>query len=172
MNVHPRYCYLCGNPLDKRLLDGHDRDVCSHCGHVHYLNPVPSVAAILVEDGRILLVKRSIEPGRGRWSLPGGFIELGESVADAARREVEEETGLRCCPLGVLDAQSVLSGFYGDILVVCCPAEIIGGELIPGGDADEARFFDWNSLPDLAFDVHMQFLQTYAKSNGKISSDI
>jgi ADP-ribose pyrophosphatase YjhB (NUDIX family) len=123
------------------------------------LNPVPSVAAVLEQGGRVLLVKRGVEPGLGMWGLPGGFIEMGETISEAVVREVEEETGLRCKPIRIIDSQSVLGGYYGDLVVTCFAAEIVSGALKAGEDAVDAQFFDPANLPELAFEVHLQFLE-------------
>ncbi len=157
----PSFCPLCGSQLLLQLHDGRERPVCSACGHIVYLNPAPSVAAILYQEGRVLLVRRAIEPGLGLWSLPGGFIELGETPEDAVIREVEEETGLICQPLRLLNAQGIVSGFYGDILVLCYSAEATSGELRAGCDASDAEYFDLHSLPAIAFDVHRSFLSQF-----------
>jgi 8-oxo-dGTP diphosphatase len=162
MNWQPRFCPQCGGSLSLQLRDERMRPVCSACGRVVYLNPAPSVAAILYREGRVLLVKRNIDPGYGGWSLPGGFVEIGESVSDAVTREVEEETGLRCRPTHIVDAQSVLAGFYGDLIVICYAAAIVGGDLRSGGDADDVRFFDPSDLPEVAFDIHLQFIEKHA----------
>jgi 8-oxo-dGTP diphosphatase len=159
MDWQPRFCSRCGGSLVQQQRDGRVRPVCPECGHVVYLNPLPSVAAVLFREGRVLLVKRNIPPGNGHWCLPGGFIEAGESVEDAVVREVEEETGLRCNPLALIAASSVIGGYYGNIVVIGFTAEILDGELRPGEDAEEACFFDLTSLPSLAFDVHRRFLE-------------
>jgi 8-oxo-dGTP diphosphatase len=161
MNWQPKFCPQCGGPLSLQQADERTRPVCTACGRIVYLNPAPSVAAILNLEGRFLLVKRNIQPGFGRWGLPGGFIETDESVTDAVRREVEEETGLICRPMDIVDALSVLGGFYGDIVVICYAAEIVGGVPRPGGDASEVEFFSPHELPDIAFDVHRHFIQRY-----------
>ena len=161
MDWQPKFCSRCGGALIQRERDGRSRPVCPNCGHVVYLNPVPSVAAVLSSEGRILLVKRNIEPGIGLWCLPGGFIETGESAPEAVVREVEEETGLRCRPEQLIDARSVIGGFYGNIIVLCYSAAILGGDLRAGEDAAETQFFDPAQLPALAFTVHRRFLEKF-----------
>jgi 8-oxo-dGTP diphosphatase len=142
--------------------DGRERPVCIECGEIVYLNPVPSVAAILVREGRVLLVRRAIQPGLGKWCLPGGFIEADEGPAEAIIREVNEETGLQCKPLRIIDAGAVLKGFYGDLIVICYLADILDGQLQPGDDAEAVEFFPFDRLPTLAFRNHLQFLEQYA----------
>ena len=157
----PRFCPLCGGQLLLRLHDGRERPVCSVCEHIVYLNPAPSVAAVLYQEGRVLLVRRCIEPGFGLWSLPGGFIEMGETPEAAVVREVEEETGLMCQPLRLLNAQGVIGGYYGDLVVLCYSAEIVSGDLCPGYDADDVGFFELNEFPPIAFDVHRNFIAQF-----------
>lgn len=161
MIQRPQYCAQCGGKLCVQEMDGSPRPVCVRCGHVVYLNPAPSIAAILVRDGRVLLVKRNIEPGLGLWSLPGGFIEENETVEEAVVREVREETGLSCVPRKLCDAHAMRSAVYGSILVLCFVADIDGGELNAGGDAEETRFFPTDQLPEIAFDIHRTFLNKY-----------
>jgi len=159
----PRFCSQCGSALRDEVNDGRVRPVCPECGHVMYLNPVPSVAAVLVKDHQILLVKRNITPGKGKWSLPGGFMEAGETIAKSVCREVAEETGVVCHSPRLLGAETVLGGFYGDVVVLCCGAEFANGPLAAGGDADEARFFDLDDLPEIAFAAHAQFIIQYGR---------
>ncbi|MFH1010626.1 MAG: NUDIX hydrolase [bacterium] len=125
------------------------------------MNPIPSVVAILEQDGKVLLVQRAVQPGKGDWCLPGGFIEAGETVSDAVIREMREETGLTCHPLEVLDVCSDLGGFYGDIVVVCYRAETVGGELKAGDDAMSLAFFPADNVPRLAFPCHRRFLEKF-----------
>ena len=161
MDWQPRFCSRCGESLIQQQRDGRLRPVCPACGQVVYLNPAPSVAAILEWRGRVLLVKRNIEPGKGLWCLPGGFIEAGETAEEAVTREVREETGLICQPRNLLAASTVIGGFYGNIIVLCYSAEVVGGNLLAGEDADEALAFEWSEIPSLAFRVHRQFLENY-----------
>lgn len=135
--------------------------MCPDCGHVVYLNPVPSVAVILFREGRVLLVRRNIEPAIGLWCLPGGFIEAGETAEQAVVREVQEETGLLCKPIELTDARSVIGGFYGNLVVLCYSAEVLSGQLHPGDDADEACCVNPAEIPPLAFKVHLRFLEKF-----------
>ena len=170
MNRLPRFCPQCGGPIGLQPLDGRERPVCSACGHIVYVNPAPSVAAVLIQEGRVLLVKRGIEPGFGLWGLPGGFIEAGETPEEAVAREVLEETGLVCRAVRLRDAQAVLGGFYGDILVLAYEAEFDSGELCAGYDAEEADFFLPDALPPIAFKVHENFISNCLRMNRGLSS--
>jgi NADH pyrophosphatase NudC (nudix superfamily) len=92
-----RFCARCGGPTEPRLLKATEpeRLVCTRCGLVHYIDPKVAVVTIISDEkGRIVLVKRAIEPGYGKWVFPGGFIDRGETVEAAALREAREECGL------------------------------------------------------------------------------
>jgi ADP-ribose pyrophosphatase YjhB (NUDIX family) len=87
-----RFCPRCGRPAE---VDFPRRIDCASCGYQMYFNPKPVAAAIPVDpQGRVILLRRGFEPGRGRWTFPGGFVDLGESVEDAARREATEELAI------------------------------------------------------------------------------
>jgi ADP-ribose pyrophosphatase YjhB (NUDIX family) len=106
------FCPLCGGPLTM-LESGHDRGrmACGKGHFVHYDNPAVTALAFVERDGRYLVLERAQEPYRGLWDLPGGFIESGESPAEAVRREIFEETGL------IVDAPIILGAYtsrYGD----------------------------------------------------------
>lgn len=90
-----RYCLLCGSTVSFTVPPGDNlpRHVCPSCGHIHYENPRLVVGCIAECDGRLLLCRRAIEPRLGFWTLPAGFMENGETTADAARRETLEEAG-------------------------------------------------------------------------------
>ena len=93
-----KFCSTCGSPrIELRVPDGdtHARHVCAECGHVHYLNPKVVVGCLPAWEHRILLCRRAIEPRYGLWTLPAGFLELGETTAQGALRETDEEAGAR-----------------------------------------------------------------------------
>ncbi|HDM26947.1 MAG TPA: NUDIX domain-containing protein [Candidatus Bathyarchaeota archaeon] len=113
--------------------------------------PVLAVAAIIVDNGEILLVKRANEPARGKWSPPGGVVELGESLVDAVRREVREECGLEIEVDGLLDVVEVVRrDSKGRIrfhyVILDYLAHPTGGELRPGEDASEVRWIPLREL--------------------------
>jgi ADP-ribose/FAD diphosphatase len=103
-----KFCSRCAAPLEERIPPGEDRPrkVCPACGFVHYLNPVPVVGTVVERGAEILLCRRAIEPGRGAWTVPAGFLELGEGAAEGARRETREEACADVelvAPLAILD---------------------------------------------------------------------
>jgi len=91
-----RFCPLCAAALERAPVppDQREQAVCPSCGFVFYLNPKVVAGTIPERDGHLLLTRRSIHPGYGLWTFPGGFVDFGESVSDAAVRETLEETGL------------------------------------------------------------------------------
>jgi 8-oxo-dGTP diphosphatase len=128
------------------------REVCSVCGMVFYQNPLPAAAALVLDDQRrVLLVRRRFPPNEGMWCLPIGFAEMGETIAQAAIRELHEETGVSGRVTRLIDADSWKSGFYGDLLVVTFEAEKVSGVETAGDDADDVRYFAIDHLPPLAF---------------------
>lgn len=132
--------------------------------------PIIGVGAIIIEDGRVLLVKRAHPPIAGQWSIPGGALEVGELVREAAVREAREETGLMVEPgelLGVFDrvlrnAEQRVQYHYVLIDFLCKP---VGGELCAASDAAEVRWFTREELPalHLAEDTHEVILQGFGK---------
>ena len=160
------FCYNCGKKLVEEFIDGRNRLVCASCGEVNYVNPVPAAAVVIIRDGKILLVKRAVEPKKGLWSLPAGFVEIDESVDDCAVREVLEETSLDIEITGILDVFSIFDDPRYVCLLVVYTGRIIGGELNPGDDASEAAFFSPDDLPPIAFKKHRDAIEkAFARKN-------
>jgi ADP-ribose pyrophosphatase YjhB (NUDIX family) len=156
------YCTICGKTLKTDTLDGKERQVCSHCREVFYENPLPAATVILPGRNReILLVKRAKEPFKDMWCFPIGFAEVGESIEDAALRELKEETGVDGKIIQLIDVSSHKNPLYGDLLIVSFEAEKIGGEEKPGDDASDCRYFPVMSLPKLAFDSQARAIEKF-----------
>lgn len=160
----PRFCLLCGSSLVQRFLpnEGHERLVCTACARVHYQNPIVVAGVVLERAGETLLLRREFPPRAGTWIIPGGFVELGETVAQAALRETLDETGVsaRLGPiLGVYDRPGP-----GMVLVVY-RATILAGEPFAGHEATEVAWFSPDRLPwaALAFDTTEQALQDWVR---------
>jgi 8-oxo-dGTP diphosphatase len=148
-----RYCPVCGGVLEQRLLKAGDpeRLVCRACGFVYYLDPKVAVGTIITTaDGHIVLVRRAIEPGYGLWVFPGGYVDRGETVLDAAIREAREEAGLEIRLEGLVNIYSY-SG--RPLIIIVYTASILGGELCVDDECLEARFFAPDDIPwnELAF---------------------
>lgn len=148
-----RYCSRCGAPLVLGMVEGEDRDrlACRACGFVAYVNPRLVVTSLPVTpDGDVMLIRRGIEPGRGLWAQPGGFMEVDETVRDGAIRETREETGLIVEPGAIV-------GLYtrpeAAIVVIAFEAPIVGGTPVATPEALEVRPFCPEEIPwpELAF---------------------
>jgi ADP-ribose pyrophosphatase YjhB (NUDIX family) len=130
---------------------GRLRPVCPRCGWIYFADPKVAAAVLVERDGRLLLVRRTMKPHIGFWTLPAGFVDAGEDPARAAEREAQEETGFQVRVIRLLDVLSGREHPSGADIVLVYLAEIIGGQLQPGDDADQAEFFHPSSFPPLAF---------------------
>ncbi len=153
-----KFCPMCGNLLVIGNLDGQQRPFCEKCGWIHYLNPPPVVCGLCyrrVDLGviEVLLIKRAVEPKKGFWSLPGGFIEIGESPEQACLRELEEETGIGGLKgVCIISAEYQRSRRYGSVVVIGYAVEIKGNPpLKAGDDAQEVKWFPVNKRPQMPF---------------------
>lgn len=157
-----RFCPACGHPLETQMIDRAPRRVCPACGRIHWRNAKPCAGALVVRHGKVLLVRRAVEPFLGYWDVPGGYCEADEHPADAARREVREETGLDIELTGLLgiwldenQGQTTLNVFY--------LARPLGRRLQPGSDADGAAWFAPGALPrHIAYDNSVWALAAWA----------
>ena len=152
MPAKPKYCAQCGQAVTTRVVEDHPRQVCPACDTIFYENPLPVAASVVLNDRReVLLVKRKREPHQGEWCLPMGFAEMGETIVDAALRELKEETGVQATIVRLLEVDSHESSFYGELLIVTFEMEMIGGRKRAGDDAEEVRYFPITAPPPLAF---------------------
>jgi ADP-ribose pyrophosphatase YjhB (NUDIX family) len=163
-----RFCPLCASPLDRAPVppDQREQAVCPACNFVFYLNPKVVAGTIPEEDGRLLLTRRSIHPGHGLWTFPGGFVDFGESVSDAARRETLEETGLRVDLTGLLNVYS----YPGSPVIVVYTARVTGGTPTPCAENDRVEWFGAEAIPweALAFPSTRDALREWVAARGRM----
>jgi ADP-ribose pyrophosphatase YjhB (NUDIX family) len=161
------FCPYCGSRITQTSEEGTIRDFCKTCGVFFYENPLPVVSAIVVSDRKILLVKRGKRPYKNLWCLPTGFAESGESIEEAALRELEEETGIKGQILSLIDVESCTSYFYGDLLFIAFEVEQTGGVCLPGSDTVSAKYFPIEAIPKLAFSSNEHAVRTYIRSKAE-----
>lgn len=145
------YCPICGASVEIKPLFGKPRAACPACGFIHFQDPKVAVGVLIEQNGQVLLVQRNNEPQRGLWSFPAGFVDAHEDPEDAARRECLEETGLIAGNLKLLRVIGGREHARGADIIIIYRAEISGGVLSAGDDADQAQFFALSALPPLAF---------------------
>jgi ADP-ribose pyrophosphatase YjhB (NUDIX family) len=157
-----RFCPKCGMGLESKSLKTGEpsRLVCTACDFVFYLDPKVAACTITIVDGGIVLLRRGIEPQWGRWVFPGGFVDRGETVQDAAVRETFEEVNLRVSLTGILDVYS----FPGtEVVVIVYAADVVGGDLSAGDEAEDVKAFRPEEIPwdELAFESTRAALKDY-----------
>ncbi len=157
-----RHCLRCGARLEERLLTPHDppRLVCVECGFVFYLDPKVAVGAICHSNDGIVLLRRGIAPGIGKWVFPGGYVDRGETLEAAARREAQEEINAEIKLRYLINAYSYPGR---PVILIVYAADVIGGELRGGDEALEVRVFRPEEIPwdDLAFRSTREALREY-----------
>jgi ADP-ribose pyrophosphatase YjhB (NUDIX family) len=158
-----RFCPRCGGPLERRLLKATEphRLVCTVCGFVFYLDPKIAVGTIIRSlTGSLVLVRRAIDPGYGKWVFPGGYVDRGESLTSAAVREAREECGLEVRLDGLVNIYSYAG--RAPVIVVYA-ATATGGTLAVDDECLETAEFDAGAIPwnDLAFRSTGEGLRDY-----------
>lgn len=153
-----KYCPHCATPLITRYLHGHERPACPVCGFVYYAGPKVAVGVLVAQAGRLLLHRRAIDPGKGRWSFPSGYVDLGESPTSAAIREVKEETGYDVRLSGLV---GVYSSAERPVVLVVYSGEVVGGAPADSDEVEEMRLFPTTELPPLAFEHDEQIVSDW-----------
>jgi ADP-ribose pyrophosphatase YjhB (NUDIX family) len=158
-----QFCPRCGGSLERRVIKATEptRLVCTRCTFVFYLDPKIAVGTIIrVSSGRIVLVRRAIEPGLGRWVFPGGYVDRGEPLTAAAVREAREECGLDVRLDGLVNVYSYAG--RAPVIVVYA-ATALGGTLAPDEESSETAEFASDTIPwdMLAFRSTREGLRDY-----------
>ncbi|MDX1607361.1 MAG: NUDIX hydrolase [Candidatus Competibacterales bacterium] len=165
-----KYCSACGATLSVRIPPGDNREryVCDACAAVHYQNPRIVAGCVLAWEHRVLLCRRAIEPRYGYWTVPAGFMENGETTAEAAAREAREEACAEAADL-------VLYGLYNlrhiDQVYVLFRGRLQGGAARAGDESLEVDLFDRDEIPwsELAFPVVRETLERYFEERADAS---
>jgi ADP-ribose pyrophosphatase YjhB (NUDIX family) len=157
-----RHCKRCGAATTYRVPadDNRERAVCGACALVHYENPLNVVGTLPVWGDRVLLCRRAIEPRYGLWTLPAGFMELGETTEQGALRETDEEAGARVRLLGLFSVLNVLR--VGQVHLFY-RAELLDTDFAPGSESLEVALFREPEIPweELAFRTVRDTLRSY-----------
>ena len=166
-----RYCPRCGHALEHRHLGDRVRPVCPQCGFIFYINPTPAAGALIEDDGHVLLIRRAVAPRAGYWALPAGYMEADETAEEAAVREAWEETGLEIALDALLNVYSFEDAAHQRGVLILYRAHVVGGELRPGDDAEDARWFAPHELPpdeEIAFSTHRHALREWLRTRAVI----
>jgi ADP-ribose pyrophosphatase YjhB (NUDIX family) len=148
VNLSANYCLKCGAPLETRNIDGTDRRACPSCDYVFWGDYSIGVGAIVVKDGKILLVKRAHNPGKGYWTNPGGYIEQWESIEETIIREVEEESGIKAKVQSIVAIRDLPNRVHN--LYVAFAMDYISGNPRPDGlESDDAGFYSLEEIESM-----------------------
>jgi 8-oxo-dGTP diphosphatase len=166
--THFRFCPQCGHALvpNPVVAEAHRQD-CPACGRAHFQNSRPTASALIVRDGRILLGRRAVDPFRGMWDVPGGFLSPLEHPEEGVVREIREETGLVVRPRELL---GIFPDAYGEsdegvyTLNFYYLVDIVSGEPHPADDVADLRWFTPEALPDIAFSHQKQVLTRWREA--------
>lgn len=164
-----KYCPMCATELVYRELFDRLRQQCPACEWIHFQDPKVGAGVLVEQAGKVLLGRRGIDPGRGLWCFPSGFVEIDESPEAAAVRECKEETGLEVELRGLFDIFHYFSAVKGAGILILYWAQITGGKPKPMDDMVELAFYAPSELPandEIAFESNRQALWRWqAKEN-------
>ena len=157
-----KYCPMCRSTLVWEHVDERDRLICKECAWIDYRNPKPVVSCLVLNSkGQLLLIKRGVEPCKGSWALPGGFIEVDETLREGGVRELKEETGLDGKPGRLVGIKIHESPVYGAILTIGLEFKIENEDLTTGDDACDSAFFSTDDLPEIPFSSQRELIRMF-----------
>ena len=164
-----RFCSDCGAAVALTRPEGDtaDRHVCTKCATIHYQNPKIIVGAVCTWQDQVLLCRRAIEPRTGYWTVPAGFLEIGESTEEGAVRETWEEATGRIEITGMLGLYNIVRLSQVQIFYA---ANLLSPDIAAGIETQELDLFDWNEIPwdDLAFPTVHWILRKAIETRGQI----
>lgn len=151
------------------MVDGRKRLICQKCGWIHYENPLPVAACIAInKEGKILITKRNLEPGKNRWALPGGFIESNETSEKACLRELKEETAVEGEIIRLVGVYVQKTRKYGSLFVIGYVVRVLKGNISVNSELKEAKFVSRKDLPHIPFSTHRMMIEEAYKDERKI----
>lgn len=162
-----KFCPHCASPLSPKSISGRERGYCPNCGFIHFQDPKLAVGALVIDEGRVLLIRRAVPPRKGYWAVPSGFVEYDEQPREALAREVEEETGLQVRAGAVINVYPNADPAKPGVFLLF-QAEPVGGTLAPGDDVSEAAWFTGENLPyeELAFQDMKRLRELLRRDSG------
>ncbi|MCP5097167.1 MAG: NUDIX hydrolase [Chloroflexi bacterium] len=146
------FCSRCGAPMQTKMKWDKLRRVCTDCGFIYFTDPKVGVGVVVVHESKLLLIRRRMNPEKGKWSLPAGFLDYGEDPKETAVRETHEETNLHVEIEALIDVyhnSTVSKG--GASIFILYQANFLGGIPKAGDDAEAVGFFGLDELPEIAF---------------------
>lgn len=158
------YCPRCAHPLEDRFVFERLRRVCPSCSFIFFREHKVAAAAVVARDGKVLLARRTMSPGQGKWTIPGGFVEFDEDPREAVVREVLEETGFRVKVTGLLGVIFGREHERGASLVIAYRADILNDEPeqdVDQNEVDAVGFFPPDQLPPIAFKATRQAIEMW-----------
>ena len=158
-----KFCQRCAHRLEERRVENRVRPYCPCCGHVVFLDPKVAAVVLGSTDGKLVMVRRGIEPALGRWSFPSGYVDRGEVVEDAAVREVREETELDVDLVGFV---GLYSGKNSTVILAVYAAKVVGGFQKPGSEVRDVALFSPDELPPLPFPHDEEILRDWRRLLG------
>jgi 8-oxo-dGTP diphosphatase len=158
-----RFCPRCGGRTKKIIVGETKRDTCPSCREIFYDNPLSAVAVVAEKDGRVLFIKRNVQPAKGMWALPGGFIEQGESVEKAAIREFREETGLKAKKAEIIKVVTTHTMYFKTLIIFGLKVTGFTGKMHAGDDACDVKWYNIDKIPGITFPAHKLFVRKVKK---------
>ena len=164
-----RFCSNCGARLQLREIEGKKRALCPACDHIHYEQPKVGAGALIERDKCLLLLQRTTEPFRLHWNLPAGYVEVDETPAQAAVREVREETGLQVEVVALENVYSYTDDPRGNGVFIVYRCRVIGGALSESPEGMNLTYVARDQIPDkLAGGGHDQAILAWQQHAGSI----
>ena len=150
-----KFCPKCASGLEDRTIEGRVRQACTACDFIFYRDAKPVAGVLAMKDGKLLLIQRGNEPGRGLWSFPTGYIDVGETAEETAIREAREEANVEVKLERLL---GVYSNERRTVVLIIYLGTIVSGAPSGGAEALDARLFAPEALPELAFEHDYRIL--------------
>ena len=166
-----KYCSNCASPLEYRVpeYDDRERHCCPSCGHIHYINPKVIVGCLPIWEDKILMCKRGIEPRKGYWTLPGGFMEVDETTEQGALRETWEEARVQA---DIVKLHGIYNIPHINQVYFFYLANMLSPDFETTFESTEIKLYDKTEIPwdQLAFKVVELALKQYMSGDGEIQS--